>query len=453
MAAVAAPVTTAEVVALQDRLTRFVFASFHRKLSFDEASDAAAEALAEADRAVARGQQIADLNAWLCTAAWRNAISMVRRLEGEGNRKRVRPVDISEHGEWLLDERSAHDDLIDADGKRADRQALAQAWSTLKSDEQRALYLRYFDELPVDEVLALLGCSRHHYENLTKRGVRKLREALVSGAGDAACRTCRAAIVESRLMPLDDARIAARDAHVSACLACRAFERRQRGLIAALPLPAVGLLDRIAARVQAVLGGGDVTQPSEAAAGTVALAGAGTGAGAVGAGSAAGGLLTAGGVAKALAVVCSAGAVTAGVCATAVPSSRSERKEPRAAAARTAMKPKPRRAAARPLVPVTRSVPRAPVRSRPATPPATPSGAPLQESRAAARAARSEAARKASSPFLPESAAPPSRHRAAAPPRPQAATFSSTEAPTATPAPSPRATPSERAAFSEEFTP
>ncbi len=53
MATAATPTTTAEVAALHDRLTRFVFANFHRKLTFDEASEAAAEALAEADRAVA----------------------------------------------------------------------------------------------------------------------------------------------------------------------------------------------------------------------------------------------------------------------------------------------------------------------------------------------------------------------------------------------------------------
>jgi RNA polymerase sigma factor (sigma-70 family) len=226
MAATAAPVTTAEVAALHDRLTRFVYANFHRKLTFEEARDAAAEALGAADRAVAAGKEITDFNAWLCTAAWRDAISMVRRLEGEGRRKRLRPVDVSEQGEWLLDERDVEGEILSAHGRRAEREALTAMWARLKPDEQRALYLRYFDELPVDEVLQLLGCSRHHYENLTKRGIRKLREALVAGTADEACRDCRGTIVDSKLVELDPAQVVRRDAHLSSCLTCRAFQRR-----------------------------------------------------------------------------------------------------------------------------------------------------------------------------------------------------------------------------------
>ena len=448
MAAVAAPVTTAEVAALHDKLTRFVFASFHRKLTFEEASDAAAEALGEADRAVAGGQRIVSLDAWLCTAAWRNAISMVRRLEGEGRRKRLRPVDVSEQGEWLLDERDVEEEILTSHGRRAEHESLAAAWGRLKRDEQRAIYLRYFDELPVDEVLQILGCSRHHYESLTKRGLRKLREALIEGVVDDGCRECRTAIVDGKVAHLDAPRAAKRDAHLSACLPCRAFERRQRGLIAVLPLPALGLLDRVTARVHGLFSSGtDVTQHGEAAAGGVALASAGAtaGAGALGAGTTAGGLLTAGGAIKAIAVVCSAGAVTAGVCATAGPT-KPDREERQAKVAKASAKPGPKQSAAPPVVPITTSTARPPARAAPPTSAATTRRASRSEATAGARA-REAAARNASSPFLPESAAPPPQKRTAAP---QTTTFSGTTA--AAPAASQPAS-SSRTAFSEEFTP
>jgi RNA polymerase sigma factor (sigma-70 family) len=454
MAATAAPVTTAEVAALHDRLTRFVFANFHRKLTFEEARDAAAEALEAADRAVAAGKEITDLNAWLCTAAWRDAISMVRRLEGEGRRKRLRPVDVSEQGEWLLDERDVEGEILTSHGRRTEQAALALVWTRLKPDEQRALYLRYFDELPVDDVLQLLGCSRHHYENLTKRGIRKLREALIAGAADDACRDCRTAIVESKLLELDAAEVARRDAHLSSCLPCRAFQRRQRGLIAVLPLPAIGVLDRISARMHGLVNSGaDVSQPGEAAAGSAALAAAGTsaGAGAVGVTGAAGGLVAVGGTAKTLAVVCSAGAIAASVCASAGPlqdrtqrDHRADRPEESTPVA-TRRDPSPVVAAVTPVrTPATASTESEPTASKPS---------PSRRERRVAADARREAARKASSPFLPESAAPPPQQSDRPPAQqPATTTFSSGATPSTSrgAAPSPAAT---RTAFSEEFTP
>jgi RNA polymerase sigma factor (sigma-70 family) len=447
MAATTEPTTTADVVALHNQLTRLLFANFHRKLTFEEASEAAAEALAEADRAMAGGQQIGNLNAWLRTAAWRNAISMIRHLEGEGRRKRLRPVDISEQREWRQDPRDVEDEILTRAGRRTEHHALARVWARLKPDEQRAVYLRYFDELSVDEVLQILGCSRHHYENLTKRALRKLREALVEGADDVGCRACRTAIVDSRFAPLPPDAAAERDAHLSSCLMCKAFQRRQRGLIAVLPLPAVGFADRLVARFHA-FGGTGSAQHGEVAAGAVAAAGAGTtaGAGAVSAGG--GGLLTLGAAGKTAAVLCSAGAVTAGVCATVAPlRDATTKKSP---AARVAKAAAPKRPASQPppLVPVT---PR--TQATPASPPRSaqrPAAAAVRRTAAIERRERTERARKASSPFLPESAAPP-RPTASSPATAAArpVTYSST----ASPHGSARPASSESTAFSEEFTP
>ena len=80
MPASAAPVTTAQVLKVHDALARYVYGNFKRGLTFEEARDVAAEALAEADRAVAAGTEIRDLKQWLRTAAWRNALDAIRPL-------------------------------------------------------------------------------------------------------------------------------------------------------------------------------------------------------------------------------------------------------------------------------------------------------------------------------------------------------------------------------------
>ena len=454
MAVAAAPSTTAEVAALHDRLTRFVFANFHRKLTFEDARDAASEALTAADRALASGRPIADLNAWLCTAAWRDAISMVRRIEGEGRRKRLRPIDVDEQAERLRDERDLEGEVLATAGRRGDHAALERAWGELKPDERRALYLRYFDELPVDDVLQILGCSRHHYENLTKRGLRRLREALVEDVADDACRACREAVLESRVGELAAAEVARRDAHLGSCLPCRAFERRQRGLIALLPLPAAGVVDGVLARLHGVLGNG-AAQHGEAAAESAAVAAAGSaGAGAAGVTGAAGGLLAVGGAAKTLAVVCSAGAIAAGVCATVTaPEEPGSPQRP----AEVADKSLPDHlGSARRPVPVTARA-AAPTASAPPTETAARRTRP--GSAGAARYRGEAAARAASSPFLPESATAPQARRAPAAPDTTVFRGSDASSPpgsTGTLAGSQRGASSHassKTAFSEEFTP
>ena len=162
-----APVTTAEVQAAHERLARYIYGHFRRKLTFEDARDAAAEALGEADRAVEGGATIENLDRWLKRAAWRNALDAIRRAEGEGDRPRprVRPLELDDVGATAAD--AEHETLLEEDARAADARAIATAWASLKPDEQRVLHLRYFDETPVDQVLELLGCSRHHLGGLS----------------------------------------------------------------------------------------------------------------------------------------------------------------------------------------------------------------------------------------------------------------------------------------------
>ena len=59
------------------------------------------------------------------------------------------------------------------------------------------------------------------------------------------------------LLDRDDA--GRRDAHLDECVHCRAFSLRARGALELLPLPAVGMLERLSARVSQLVGrGGEV---------------------------------------------------------------------------------------------------------------------------------------------------------------------------------------------------
>lgn len=445
MAATTAPATTADLRAMQEQLARFVHANFGRKLSLDDAYDAAADALFDLERALAAGREIHNPHGWLRRAVWNKALDQVRAIEGEGPSPRQRPLDIDDFGAMITD--VEHEDVPDAHGRAADARALARAWTRLKPDEQRAIHLRYHGELSVEEVLNLLGCSRHHYENLTKRGLRRLREALVQTVADRGCRACRALTVQAQDRPLLPEAAIERDAHLSGCLPCRAFARRQAGLMAALPLPAAGFIDRVSAYLGARFGNGPgLAQHGEAAAGVTVAAGAtGASATAVGGGTAATSFLGGAGAVKVAAVVCGASAVTAAVCVPPPPKPASERSRPakiaEAAPNRTvkppALKTAPAVAAA------------AQVDQRAQTPTTLPGQKPEPATRR--RKPDKSAPPRDASPFLPESAAaPPS---SSPDPTPTATSASTSIGEPSAPRSPASSSPPPSADFSQEFTP
>jgi RNA polymerase sigma factor (sigma-70 family) len=434
------PATTDEVLATHERLARYVHGHFRRKLSFEEARDVAAEALAEADKATNAGHDIADLERWLRRAAWRNALDVIRKVEGEAKEPRQRPTDIADHAERLGTPTTEHDELVSATALTDDARALTAAFAALKPDEHRALRLRYFDELAVDEVLAVMGCSRHHYENLHKRGLRKLRDALVDHTADASCAECRTLVIAAQDAALDGEAASRRDAHLEGCLTCRAFAGRKAGLLASLPLPALGLADRFTTQLHARLAGmPDPSQHAEGLAGSVAV-GAGS------AGTLAGGgatLFGTVGTAKTVAVICSAGAVTASVCVTQPSTQRPKRDEPRREhrAAKRVQTPTATPAAVAPQVTAVASIERKP---DPSPPP--PKAKPKRARQTASE--RREAAEV--TPFLPEAAADP------APPSATTASASTTTysaAPDSAPRAKPKSASASADAFSDEFTP
>lgn len=416
------PRSTAEVSAAQDALVRYLHPHFRRKLTLEELRDVAAEALGEADRARDRGEQIAHFDRWLKRAAWHNALDAIRRTEGEGQqpRPRLRPLDTDAHGVLVTD--AEREEFERDDARDVDARAVARAFERLKPDEQRALRLRYFDELPVEQVMSLLGCSRHRYENLCKRGLHKLRNALVADVDNDTCRAARSLVVLSELAALDRDGVATRDAHLESCVACRAFAARRQGLIAMLPLPTAGVVERLMSRVQQLL---PVThQHGEAITGSLALSGAGT--------------------AKTLAVVCSAGAVTAGVCATTVPGPKPDSAISAKAERRVAQAPASAAASPAPDLSVG-------VSQRPPATVQPPAGSAPQPDRSRDEQDDREAARDAS-PFLPESAAASGGVDAPAE-GPTALPATADPAPGPAPSSDPNPATKTTSSFSQEFTP
>lgn len=394
------PATTREVLAQHERLARYIHGHFRRKLTVEDARDCAAEALAEADHAVRRGTEIGDIERWLRRAAWHNALDAVRQIEGEAQTPRPRPVDLGEHTDRLQDTVRFDRDVDEQDARQTDAQALARVWERLSCDEQRALRLRHHDELDVPQILGLMGCSRHHYENLTKRALRKLRDALVSDTPHPACRETRAQLLAGdRGMPLEHHELAARDLHLEACLSCRAFDGRRRRLMGTLPLPALGLVDRVIARLHGrVSSGGRLTEHADTLSGGAALASAGT---ATATATGTSGLLGAAGAIKAAVAICSAGAVTAGLC-TEIPRIATDEHPPTRHAERAVATP-PATTAAAALIPV---------RATPfghATPATATAAAAVSSARSAGRssAGSTTTTSGSASPFAPESGARP----------------------------------------------
>jgi RNA polymerase sigma factor (sigma-70 family) len=383
--------TTAELVATHERLTRYVHGHFKRKLTYEDARDAAAEALAELDRA---SDGIREPERWLRRAAWRNALDMIRKVEGEGKVPRERPTGLGDDVDRLPDGETTEGVLLKAALHDADTAALARAVKALKPEEHRALHLRYIDDLDVSVVLGILGCSRHHYENLHKRALRKLRDALVAPATTTACREARGLILASAFGGLDPDEAVRRDAHVETCLACRAFSRRRDGLLAALPLPAVpGIFGRLAA----VLGGGGAATTKVAA-------------------------------------VCATCAVATGAGTAVERHQHAQRQPPRAAQAVRHHTPAAPAAQATAATAATAPIPMpASASTRTTTAGATPSKHHANTAPESDRAARE-------SPFLPESAADPSPARTSAAPKATTASIKPSSTPKST-------------SFSGEFTP
>ena len=364
----------AQIAAREGELARSLHAQFRRRLTAEDTRDAVADAIAVAlsSHTELDGLASEQLEAWVRTRAYRNAIDQIRALDGYAAEKRKAAVSVEDYAETLTGDdvwQGVDDELAERFADGAAAQSLALALERLTPDERRLLRLRHFDGLDVKTIAALLDIHPKKYERLHTRAIGKLRTIFIETTASEHCDPVRALIARSRRAALAPALSAEIAAHVEACEQCRGYEKRSLKLIAALPLPAPALADRVWARIQEFAP--NVGSHSESlAAGATGAVGAGAG------GTAAGGGILAGLGAKA-AVVCGGAAVTATcVGALAVPivtRDAPERKPPAREAQRQAQRPAPRPAP--PPPPAAAAVARTPAKTTPTREPA-PSFAP-----------------------------------------------------------------------------
>ena len=318
----AATATSAlERIAVREaELARALHAQFRRRLTADDTRDAVADAIATAhmSRDELEGLDGDRLEAWVRTRAYRNAIDQIRAIDGYGAEKRKASVSVDDYAETLSEDGDGWQGLDDELAGRfvddAAAESLALAVERLTPDERRLLRLRHYDGLDVKTIAALLDIHPKKYERLHTRAISKLRTIFIETTAGEHCEPVRVLIARSRreaLAPTLSAEIAA---HVEACEQCRAYEKRSLKLIAALPLPAPALADRMWSRLHDLLPG--VGSHGEAvAAGATGTAAAGAGAG----GAATGTGILAGVGAKAIAICGGAAVTTACIGAVALP--------------------------------------------------------------------------------------------------------------------------------------
>jgi RNA polymerase sigma factor (sigma-70 family) len=269
------------VIAHQDDYVRHIHGHFFRTLS----SAACADAVQDAFIAASQSEDFSGLDddqcgAWIRTRAYRNAIDQVRLLKGRPDRgapERAGMVSLDEFALETLP--GAPDGVGDDDPREDDAAAVLEAFHRLPDAEQRVIGLRHLDNLDRSACARLLGLSETQYKRKHTDAVRRLINLVIQTRPHDTCLQARTLIDLSVNDTLDRDSLARRDAHLAGCPHCRQYQRRSRGLLIFVPLPALAFSDRFAARLHGLLERlmpvAQNADPATAAGGTGALAAGG----------------------------------------------------------------------------------------------------------------------------------------------------------------------------------
>lgn len=277
------------IAARERELARSLHAQFRQRLSRDDVRDAVADAIAVAHEEIGTLAHLdaEQLERWVRTRAYRNAIDQIRAIDGYGQVRRPASVSVDDFADTLADPsldsewlEAMNGEILAYPGGTDETRSVELALERLTSDECRVLRLRYGDDLPVKAIAELLDIHPKKYERLHTRALKKLRTVFIETVASDHCLPVRQLIASSREQQVSrelSLRIAA---HVESCAQCRAYERRSLKLIAAMPLPAAHGVDRCWARMQDLLGvmGGHADGATAGATTTAAAAGIGGGA-------------------------------------------------------------------------------------------------------------------------------------------------------------------------------
>ena len=157
---------------LMQRYQRDVFAvarGYAR--SSDDALDICQNAFLKAYRKLGTFEGRSSFRTWLTSIANREGLNWVR------TQSRKAPATTPDAQLELLPSGDDHEtDLLEAER----RQLVIENLHVLNPRSRLAVILRYFREMPVSEVAAVLDCSEGVARNMLFRSVRKLRDAVAT---------------------------------------------------------------------------------------------------------------------------------------------------------------------------------------------------------------------------------------------------------------------------------
>jgi RNA polymerase sigma factor (sigma-70 family) len=241
-----------QLAARHSAYARYVHQRFFRKLTSQDAEDVAQDAfLAAYESFVVPELDAVQLDLWLKRACHNKALDVLKAREGQGAERRLTPVDIAELVDHLPDWTAEPDRHAD-DPSADDVAVFRAAFNRLPATEQKILGARHLDNLPVEACARLLGVPRAKYERLHTAAVRRLVNLVVGIRPHDSCLEARTLIDLDHDGLLDHETAARRDAHLEGCLHCRGYQKRSKGIIALLPLPAITLGDRLASKLHAL---------------------------------------------------------------------------------------------------------------------------------------------------------------------------------------------------------
>jgi RNA polymerase sigma-70 factor (ECF subfamily) len=158
------------------RYRRKVYLFCYRYVADHEAAlDAAQEVLLKAYEGLARFDRRASFSCWLFTIARNHCLNLLR-----SNR---RWVDIESVEQWLFDEIDPPDRAVEV--AERERRLLDLIENHLDPVEQKAVWLRYVEWLPVPEITRVLELTeKSGARAVLQRARRKLRRALEAKGGE-----------------------------------------------------------------------------------------------------------------------------------------------------------------------------------------------------------------------------------------------------------------------------
>jgi RNA polymerase sigma-70 factor (ECF subfamily) len=110
---------------------------------------------------------------WLLRITHNESLNWIRSRARHGEHERLNAVNIPE-----LEARQ-ETDLY----RKQDRERIAGALMGLNPKQRRALMLRYFERMSINEISSLLGCTPGTTKNILFRSLRRLRDRLALDGG------------------------------------------------------------------------------------------------------------------------------------------------------------------------------------------------------------------------------------------------------------------------------